>query len=132
MTQADGSECTRCRPARRWPDRQRSAVHACAVQRPGTFEFRSPEVPIVAENGAKALLLDLSMKCSGVSGHNSQSADAINRQGPEQLTNTTTGALPWRASLWYRQAFLARPQFNAHVAARVREIHPLSPVSLGG
>ena len=103
-----------------------------ATWRPGTFEFRSPEVPIVAENGAKALLLNLSMKCPGVSGHHSQSVNVINRQGPERLTNTTTGALPWRASLWYRQAFRARPQFNAHVAARVREIHPLSPVSLGG
>src|ERR1017187_2988390 len=98
----------------------------------GHVRIRSPEVPIVAENGAKALLLDLSMKCSAVSGRHSQSANAINRQGPEQLTNTTTGALPWRASLWYRQAFRARPQFNAHVAARVREINPLSPVSLGG
>ena len=103
-----------------------------AAWRPGTFEFRSPEVPIVAENRAKAILLNLSMKCPGVSGRHSQSANAINRQGPEQVTNTTTGALPWRASLWYRQAFRARPQFNAHVAARVREIHPLSPVSLGG
>src|ERR1022692_1429626 len=65
-----------------------------ATWRPGTFEFRSPEVPIVAENGAKALLLNLSMKCPGVSGHHSQSVNVINRQGPERLTNTTTGALP--------------------------------------
>ncbi len=63
------------------------------IRRAGTLEFRLPEVPIVAENGAKALLLNLGMKCSGISRRHSRYANAINRRGPEQLTNTTTRTL---------------------------------------
>jgi hypothetical protein len=42
------------------------------IRQPGTLEFRLPEVPIAAENGAKALFLNLGMKCSGISWRHSQ------------------------------------------------------------